>query len=67
MLNEKEKPVPPAVTANASMLRMIALQIDNAIVQATGIPDYLRDSGKKFAEDMRTFCDELDEIESKKT
>jgi hypothetical protein len=53
----------PVVIANPNMLRMVALQIDNAIVQAKEIPDYLRKAGEDFTAAMKKFIAELEERE----
>ena len=57
--------MPPTTAANPNMLRMIALQIDNAIVQAKEIPDYLRKAGEDFTAAMRKFVEELEAKEEK--
>jgi hypothetical protein len=51
---------PPVAIANPNMLRMIAMQIDNAIVNAKEIPDYLREAGSNFTAAMKKFVEELE-------
>lgn len=58
--------VPPVVTTNPNMLRMIAVQIDSAIVQARDIPDYLKEAGQNFSAAMRRFVEQLEKKEEEK-